>query len=101
MAFQLPLHHLGKPQLTFYRFRPYDLQLMLHFHCSQARWPEADAPAFPDAVRCLHDAGVLEESINGLDWCLSELGTAWLRAMLLTPQPRKAWIDANGQELEP
>lgn len=67
---------------------PYQIEILLHHHCSTARFSRADAPAFNEALGSLQEAGLLNSERRTTD-----MGVAFLEMLLSTPLPVMSWSD--------
>lgn len=39
---------------------PYQIEIILHHHCSAGRFPRADAPIYPETLQWIAEAGLIE-----------------------------------------
>lgn len=70
---------------------PYQIEIMLHHHCSGARFPREDAPAYPYELKGLMDAGLLDYQ-DGIPRS-TLLGQALIEMWCATPVPEIRFID--------
>lgn len=73
--------------------------LLRAHHDPRFEWGTAAAksPADREELDALEDAGAIE--CRGGMARTTELGDAWVRAILATPIPRRAFIGADGREV--
>lgn len=70
---------------------PYQIEIVLHHHCSSASFPRSDAPAYEGTVNALLQKGVLTQEGGRLETteCGKKLVDLWCK----TPVPISVWID--------
>lgn len=83
---------------------PIELQLLIHYACSDAPFERRGAPAVEEAVKALLAEGLLMPFDGPVDPAsdavtASEYGRAHLRQLCALPFPRMAWVDSNGREV--
>jgi hypothetical protein len=84
---------------------PYEIEIVLHHHCSHARFERWTAPAYEPCVAALSQLGVLsvadapdDGETSGIT--VTPLGEALIEMWLQTPLPRFAAIDPrDGKEV--
>lgn len=70
---------------------PYQIEIMLHHHCSAARFSRDNAPAYAETVRGLIDMGLLVDSDGSIRSTL--LGKAMVKLWCSTPIPEMRFVD--------
>ena len=70
---------------------PYQIEIMLHHHCSGAPFERSDAPAYPGAVKGLKDLGLLDDFEGHPRSTL--LGQALIEMWCATPIPHMRFVD--------
>ena len=65
---------------------PYMIEILLHHHCSTAKFPREDAPAYRTTVEFLVDKGVLFRAGDGTIRA-TDCGAALVRMWCDTPLP--------------
>lgn len=78
---------------------PLELDVLIHCYVSPAPHPRQDAESVMAACARLYLDEVIEPSDHG-GWQTTDKGRAWLAAILRTPMPRQAWVDATGNVIE-
>lgn len=75
---------------------PLKLKVILHCHTDPLPHPRLDAPAVREAIEEFLAAGLIERA-NGPNeiYRTTERGNAWITMLLVTPYPKRAWIDAQ------
>lgn len=70
---------------------PYDIEVMLHHHCSRAPFSRSGAPAYGDAIRKLKGLGLLEEGASSPQ--TTAAGAALVEMWCKTPIPVIRYVD--------
>lgn len=81
---------------------PYELGILMHIHTRAACFEETSAPLRAETLGRFITLGVtaLSKDMEHGD-CLTDLGRAWLSAILSTRIPELAYIDQLGELIEP
>lgn len=74
---------------------PYQINIMLHYHCCVGPWPLYNAPIFEETVNGLVDEGLLQHLHEPQPWCFktTERGKALVQMWCETPLPEQMWLD--------
>jgi hypothetical protein len=78
---------------------PYQINIVLHYHCSPGPWPLWTAPIFAETVGALVSDGLLEPSDDGMRpteahcYRTTERGKALVEFWCATPMPQPMFVD--------
>ncbi len=73
---------------------PYQINIVLHYHCSPAPWPLPHAPIFKDTMDDLVSKGLLEVVNADLhQYEATDRGRALIEMWCATPIPRPVFVD--------
>lgn len=67
------------------RWTPYHLEVLLHHYCSLAAFPRHAAPAYPECLRTLRLAGIMERGSTAI----TMRGAIFVGMLLQTPVPKE------------
>lgn len=70
---------------------PYHIEIILHHHCSGARFPRADAPAYGDTLQDLAQLGLIDW-VEGIPRT-TPLGNALVEMWCSQPIPVAVYVD--------
>lgn len=76
---------------------PYQIEIVLRHHCSQAPFPRQGAPAYSDTVTDLIEAGVLTSNYGSSVVTTTELGKALVEMWCQQPLPVASYVDPRFQ----
>jgi len=78
---------------------PYEIRLLLHIYAIAE--PLRECQILGETVVKFVNLGLIEpDDRGGSDWKTTELGTAFVTMICLTPLPKMQWVDPrNGQEI--
>jgi len=79
---------------------PYQIEIVLHYHVSNALFPRSGAPAYAQAASCLIDAGILIENPDTATLTTTELGKALVAMWCETPLPVQSFVDPRFAALD-
>ena len=80
---------------------PYELLVLIHHYGSPGPFPQHETKLYKDTTTRFVCDGIFwecPEKENGFD--LTDLGKAWLFAILKTPVPKLAYVDAEGHVIK-
>lgn len=70
---------------------PYNLEVLIHFHCSNAPFPREDASIFAETIEHMVNIGLLEWS-DAIPGCkITDRGRAHVHFLCMMPLPIKGW----------
>lgn len=72
---------------------PYQIEIVLHHHCSLASFPRQNAPAYSGTVSDLIQAGVLIDNHDSSAVTTTELGKALVDMWCAQPLPVMSFTD--------
>jgi hypothetical protein len=73
---------------------PYQINIVLHYHCSSAPWPLPNAPIFKNTMNDLVAIGILEVVNADLNqYQATDRGRALIDMWCATPLPKQKWFD--------
>ena len=73
---------------------PYQINIVLHYHCCVGPWPLHTAPIFKDTMNGLVAMGLLEEVRADLfQYQATDRGRALIEMWCATPIPEQKWFD--------
>lgn len=71
---------------------PYEIEIMLHFFCSNAEFARSDAPAYKGTIEKLRNVGLL--SLLSGQPKITARGIAYVKLLCLMPYPAEQWVIA-------
>jgi hypothetical protein len=71
---------------------PFQLEIIIHHHCSGAPFERSEAPAYRETVEGLEALGLLEKDVRGMP-TTTEKGRALVKVWCNTPVPIQKWVD--------
>lgn len=77
---------------------PYQIEIVLHHHCSGARFPRESAPAYQETVASLVDAGILQ--VDEDIFRTTPLGNALVAMWCSQPLPIAVYVDPRLEPVE-
>lgn len=75
------------------KWTPYQIEIVLHHHCSHAPFPRRDAPIYNGTVSDLIQAGVLIDNHDSSVVTTTELGKALVDMWCQQPLPVASYVD--------
>jgi len=78
---------------------PYQIEIVLHHHCSGGRFPRESAPAYQETVASLVDAGILQ--VDEDIFRTTPLGIALVEMWCSQPIPVAIYVDPRLSLKEP
>lgn len=77
---------------------PNDLEIILHCHTCALPHPRLHAAAVREAIEKFLADGLIERTTDQEEiYRTTERGVAWVTMLLVTPYPKRAWIDAESR----
>jgi len=73
---------------------PYQLEILLHHHSSQDKFPRSDAPLYLPEVEGFISIGALVKTSES--YATTGLGKAWISEILDVPCPKVQYIGRHG-----
>ena len=70
---------------------PYELELVLHFHCSKSEFARADAAGYRGTVDSLIDIGIVAYADDAGVGELTDKGRAYVKLLCSMPIPVQGW----------
>lgn len=70
---------------------PYEIELMLHFYCSQAAFPRYCAPIYHETMMGLLDRGLVKTFDTEGNATLTDKGRAYIKLLCSMPIPVQGW----------
>lgn len=80
---------------------PYELSFLLHCYISSEPHPNIGSDTLANVASMFVNRGILTCGEKPRVWEVTELGRAWIAAILNTQVPRVAYLDAQGKEVKP
>lgn len=77
---------------------PNDIEMLIHFHVSQAPHPRASAPACAEAIERMLAAGLIEPYSN--TYKTTRRGVTHIEQLCSTPYPMRGWVCADGRVIQ-
>ncbi len=73
---------------------PYQIKLILHWHCVVDRFPQANSPIYGETMAAMIADGLLKkrEDSDGL-YTTTERGAKFVEMLCETPLPVERWLD--------
>ena len=70
---------------------PYNIELLIHFHCSNARFPRDEAPIFDETIQEMFKLGLLEPAPLPQVCKITDKGRAHVHFICMMPLPMLGW----------
>jgi hypothetical protein len=77
---------------------PNDIDVLLWYYSSQAEHPRCEAPAVQSSIQMFAACGMLIK--QGGVIASTDKGKAMVSALCRVPEPKRAWVDGNGNVLD-
>ena len=81
---------------------PNDIEVLIHCYCCHAPHPRIEAPAVRESLLMWLDNAFIEQ-LSGTEitatFRTTPKGTAMIKALCRTPEPRCVYLDSEGKEL--
>ena len=78
----------------------YELLVLIHHHTNPGPFPQHETKLYKDMVaRFVHDGIFVQSPEQANGYKVTDLGKAWIYAILGTPVPKLAYVDAQGEEI--
>ena len=81
-------------------FSPNNIDVLLHCHTRPGPHPRLDAPAVRDAINMFYQLECIEQTLEKDEYRTTPKGKAWVQALCNVEEPRKAYVDAQGNILQ-
>lgn len=82
-------------------YSPSNIEFLLWCHTRAEPHPRLDAPAIKEVIGMFERCGAIARVPEKQEWITTEMGKAWVAALCNVPPPTCAWVDDNGEILNP
>lgn len=80
---------------------PYQINIILHYHCGAGPWPQFNAPIFPETMSRLEELGLVQQIHGGAPalYRTTDKGKALIAMWSATPLPEMRYVDPRFEEI--